>query len=330
MSLAKVCIYIVFACASAAFPNDDIFKPSGSFASSPGDMSMFNHPELKGVLVRARWKDIEPAKGAYTFERLGMQISKVKMNGKKWSLGIMAGGIGSPAWIIEKEKVPYVHFKFRGETSADIPAFWDEKSLSSLALLAQALGAQFGNDPDLVLVYIPQMTANGIEGHLNGVDISAMEKIGYTDEKWISASCFTARAFATAFPNKALAFEVHEVNRSAEVPRRIITELWNDQSLGKRVGAAVWWLSGNKEYQSALLAVLRAYPGDIYCQMIGRSDQPKRFPEGYPGAWRQAKEINARYVEAWEWDFISGGRGANGAWDKELADFNKYAAELRR
>ena len=307
----------------------DVYKPSGIFSSSPGG-DIFSHPRMRGVLIRAAWKDLEPEPGSFNFDRLDAQLAGIKPYKKNWSLAVMAGGIGSPLWLTEKEKIPSVAFKFRGEKDASIPAFWHEKTQSLLALLADELGRKYSTESGLVLVYIPQMTANGVEGHLNGVDMNAMKEIGYTDEKWINAAIRVSHSFAAAFPEKALAYEVHEIDRSARVPEIIINRLWEDPILKKRVGAAVWWLSGNETYQADLLKVLRDFPGDIYCQMIGRSDQSHRFPSGYQGAFTQAKSMKARYIEVWEWDFQSGNRGANGAWDNELKDFNEFTDALKK
>ena len=148
--------------------------------------------------------------------------------------------------------------------------------LAELEELADALAAEYGSDSTLKLVYVSQMTANGVEGHLQGVDMPTFVSAGYTDQKWIDASIENAVNFAEAFTNKALAFEVHEVNGSATVPETIINDLWDDTSLDQRVGAAMWWISGKTSYQPDLVDVLDDFPGDIYGQVIGKS---------YDGAW---------------------------------------------
>ena len=123
------------------------------------------------------------------------------------------------------------------------------------------------------------MTSNGIEGHLQGVDMELFASSGYSADVWIEAGKQAAKAFAAAFDKKALAFEVHDIDQSAAVPLRIINELWEDPELEQRVGAGMWWISGKTSYQPELVEGLIEFPGDIYGQIIGRSDQAERFQD---------------------------------------------------
>lgn len=301
-----------------------VLKPRGTFASAPASAS-YNHPQLRGVLLRASWRSVEPTPGGFDFAALKQQVATLKAVGKPWSLAIGAGGPGSPAWLMDELGAASISYLFRGEPTR-LPLFWDATVQQRLQQLAQQLAQEFGNDSSLQLVYIPQMSANGIEGHLQGVDMAQMVQAGYSDDVWVNAAKQTAKAFADAFAGKALAFEVHEINNSASVPSRIINDLWNDISLQQRVGAAMWWISGRSDYQAALLAVLADYPGDIYGQVIGRSDQSSRFGNNdYGSVFSQAKLLGLRYIEPWEYEFGSGSNSANGAWDATFADFNNWA-----
>ncbi len=91
-----------------------------------------------------------------------------------------------------------------------------------------------------------------------------MRSRGNTPERWITAATRTARYFANAFPLKALAFEIHDIENSSEIPIAIINELYNDSLLNRRVGAAMWWLSGKTTYQPNLVAFMKNFPGDKY------------------------------------------------------------------
>jgi hypothetical protein len=305
-----------------------VVKPVGVFASSgAGEGAVLRHAELRGVLVRVTWSSLEPSPNHFDFSALDQQLEPVLSEGSLWSLAVIAGGMGSPDWLIDALEVPYVDYQFRGRGgSYRLPLFWDDQVQQRLSVLARALAARYGERADLALVYVPQMTSNGIEGHLMGVDMSAMRAQGYSDEKWVQAAKGCARSFAEAFAHKALAIEVHEVNGGATVPSRIIHELWADPDLGQRVGAAMWWLSGRTNYQSDLIDVLTAYPGDVYGQVIGRSDQSRRFGEaGYAAVFEQAKAIGIRYIEPWEYEFKTGNFAANGAWDSLFVSFNVWA-----
>ncbi|MBI2208021.1 fibronectin type III domain-containing protein [Candidatus Woesearchaeota archaeon] len=312
-------------------PTSQIIKPTGIFSSSgAGSTGVLSHSEVRGVLVRALWSDIEPTPGVFDFSKIDQQVTAVKNAGKSYSLAVGAGGPGSPAWLMDTLKAPYITYLFRGTTSYRLPLFWDATVQDRLNQLAQALGNKYGSDASLKLVYVSQMTANGIEGHLSYVDMTTLKNAGYTDDKWVEAGKQTAKNFANAFPTKAIAFEVHEINGGSTVPSRIINDLWNDASLGHRVGAAMWWISGKTNYQSSIIDVLKAYPGDIYGQVIGRSDETTRFQNNdYGTVFTQAKEIGLRYIEPWEYEFKPAPNGAGGEWDAIFKDFNQYADTMQ-
>lgn len=301
-------------------------KPAGLFSSAPAD-TIYTHPQLRGVLVRASWSSIEPSPGVFDFSALSRQIAAVKSHGKDWSLAIGAGGPGSPAWLMDTLGAKHITYLFRGNPMR-LPLFWDEVVQQRMGQMVQRLAKEYGQEAGLKLVYVSQMTSNGIEGHLQGVNMSTFASAGYTDDKWVGAAKQVAGAFAQAFGDKAIAFEVHEVNGGASVPSRIMNDLWSDLKLGQRVGAAAWWVSGKVTYQSDLIKALTEYPGDKYGQLIGRSDETTRFEGGdYRTAFTQAKSMGLRYIEPWPYEFGVGPQSADGAWNVTFEDFNRWASE---
>lgn len=297
------CVAAILALASPVLAID---KPRGTFSSSGASSSgIYANPNLRGVLIRANWSAIEPTPGSFTFTSIATQVANAKANGKPWSLAIAGGGTGSPAWLTDPVAsgglgAPFITYSFRGVPGYKLPLFWDSIVQDRLAQLASALAAQYNSDSDLKLVYVTQMTANGIEGHLQGVDMNLLiaagdDRDGDSDVdaadfqiNWIEASKQASRSHALAFTNKAIAFEVHDVNNTATIPEIIINDLWNDPTLGQRVGAAMWWISGKNSYQPALITVLSNFPGDIYGQVIGKSGEgPWLANTSYPqGTYR--------------------------------------------
>lgn len=302
-----------------------VAKPKGIFSSAGSTSSaVLNHAETRGVLIRAFWKDIEATEGSFNFTAIDNQVNAVKAANKKYSLAILAGGIGSPDWLITQRAAPYFDYTFRG-LPYKLPLIWNSTVLTYLGKLADKLAEKYNSDTSLMLVYIPQMTANGIEGHLNGVSQSAFATAGYTESKWIDASLQNAKKFATAFSNKALAFEVHDLFNSSTPAESIITNLWNDNTLNHRVGAAMWWISGNTTYQPGLITILQNFPGDIYCQVIDRSDNTASFPGGdYTKVFEQAKQVRARYIEPWDYEFTISN------WNTVFHNFNSYSDTLKK
>ncbi|MGQ1891940.1 T9SS type A sorting domain-containing protein [Thermophagus sp. OGC60D27] len=297
-----------------------IEKPRGCFAGTNGTHpDVLSHPEARGVLLMEKWSNLEPTPGSYNFTELDARIKTVKAAGLKYALAIAGGAFGSPGWLIDQLNVAYHDFTYQ-EQEWRLPLWWDTTCYEKLTELITQLGNQYAMDTMLSHVYVTQMTVNGVEGHLNGVDMNQFVDDGYTDEKWISAAKNTTYAFASAFPDKPIVFEVHEINRDTIVPAIIMNDLLDDAGLCKRVGLAMWWLSGKTSYQSALLDYIRNFAGDKYAQVISRSDKPEKFQDNYYGSvFSQAKDLNIRYIEPWPYEF------QHHTCDSLMEDFNAWA-----
>lgn len=295
-----------------------ITKPKGIYTSSFGNSSALNHNEVNGALIRVRWSDIETNEGVYDFSLISQSVATIKSKNLKWSLGIIAGS-DSPDWLTNSFGADFFEITYRSK-SRKIPKIWDPKVNEKLTDLASALADEFGNDEDLLLIYVPQMTTNGIEGHFNGITSNELISFGFTAENWINSVKKTAKIFANAFPNKAIAVEVHDIMNDTSIPSKIMTDLWDDDTLNQRVGVGMWWISGKTSYQQNLINVLTNFPGDIYAQVIGKSDQTDRFENNdYTTVFSQAEQIGIRYLELWEYEFI------NNTFPQEFEKFNNYA-----
>jgi hypothetical protein len=297
----------------------DIIKPKGLYTSSFGNETALDNNQVNGSLVRVKWSEIEPNKGIYDFSSIEQFREIIKGRNLKWSLGVIAGG-DSPLWLTESIGADYFEIVGIDNTVKRIPKIWDTRVNERLTLLAEALSNAYNEDEDLILVYVPQMTANGIEGHFNGVTTDELLDAGLTSDNWVNGVKETARIFANAFTKKAIAVEVHDIMEDTSIPNRIMTDLWNETSLNHRVGAAMWWISGKNIYQPNLVNALIDFPGDIYAQAIGRSDQPSRFENNdYTTIFEQAQTIGIRYMELWEYEFV------NNTFPQEFESFNSYA-----
>ncbi len=291
----------------------EVTKPKGVYASA-GAMTpaVVGNDNVRGVLIRAKWSDIEISEGHFDFTAIDRQVSPAKAAGKKWSLGVLAGTF-APSWLWSGQDV--VTFPAFGGTLA---VWWNTRVTDRLRVLAQALADKYGSDTSLALVYVSQMTCNGIEGHFNGVPQSTLIGAGYTVDNFVEAAETTARDFADAFPGKPLAVEYHEILHSNEHASRMMTDLWNDTNLAQRVGAAIWWIDGATNYQPNLLTVLQNFPGDKYAQLIDKSSKLAAFPDGYTAVFDQAKSLGVRYIEPWDYEFV------NNLWDSTFQDFNTW------
>ncbi len=297
-----------------------ISKPIGCFAGTNGtNPAVLAHSDARGVLLVEKWTNIEPTPGVYDFSSLNNKINTVTAAGLPFSLAIAGGAFGSPGWLIDSLNVEYHSFIYQNQTWR-LPLWWDTTCNQKLTMLVTQLGNQYGTDSMLSHIYVTQMTVNGIEGHLNGVDMTTFASDGYTDQKWITAAKSTAHSFANAFPDKPIVFEIHEIDSDTIVPATIINDLTDDPSLCNRVGLGMWWLSGKSSYQTDLLEVINNFPGDKYAQVIGRSDQVERFQDSlYSRVFTQAKSLGIRYIEPWPYEF------QYHTHDSLIQDFNTWA-----
>ncbi len=297
-----------------------INKPRGCFAGTNGTHpAVLSHTEVRGVLLVEKWSAIEPTPGVYDFTNLNTKINTVKAAGVKYSLAISGGAFGSPDWLIDMLKVSYHNFQYQSQDWR-LPLWWDPVCNQKLTELITQLGSQYAADTMLSHVYVTQMTVNGIEGHLNGVDMTLFASDGFTNEKWITAAKTTTRVFANAFPDKPIVFEVHEIDQDTIVPATIMNDLADDPGLCNRVGLGMWWISGKTTYQTDLIDFIYHFQGDKYAQIIGRSDQPERFKDGlYSSVFTQAKYLNIRYIEPWPFEF------QYHTYDPLMTDFNIWA-----
>lgn len=279
---------------------DDIIFPTGIYSSHVGkNVEKYIHAQyVNGALIRVRWSEIEKQEGQYDFSAIERQRAPIINAGKNWSLAVLAGW-NTPKWLDAKTK-DRMNIQFRGEQKNIIP-FWSKTYLEHADKLAQALAAKYGNDPHLVLIYVPQQTANGIEGHFNGTPFEDLKEQGLSRENWLHASHTAINSYTKAFPNKAIAFELHEIFKSTDIPDAIIKEI--KQNHKNQVGIGVWWLSGKWDYQKKLLQSIAKSNLPVYAQVIGKSSQKHRFPDGdYTRVFKQAKDIGADYIEVWNYE----------------------------
>lgn len=316
--------------ASAAGWTAEIAPPRGLFASAGStESAVVDHPQCRGFLIRVPWKKLETSPGTYTWSAIDNQLSLLRAAGKSWSLAVVAGP-SSPDWLYAN---PYLvaplNIRFR-DAPVMVPKFWDPILQERLRLLAQALAGRYHQDAGLRLIYLPQMSANGIEGHFNGAAGSAgtyrndsppsLTSQGLSETLWVEAVLSATRSFATAFPAKPIAVELHNLLDSASAGKRIMQGITADPGLADQVGVAIWWLSGKTDYQTELLTAMDGFPGEVYAQLIGKASDSGRFLENdYWSALIQAQAMGIRYVEPWEVDFKSG------LWNDKFRAFNVQA-----
>lgn len=334
--------------------DSSIEKPRGTYTSvvTPGAVT---NPNIQGGLIRVIWSDIEPTPGEFDFSKIEERRALLPQ-GKSWSLAVHGGWTSidmsdpdlenadrlpngelamaqsmSPNWLQSMDGVEVFEMEFR-KITVRMPKIWNPVVQSRLQSMLQAVAANYKQDSSLSLVYVPQMTSNGVEGHYNGVpDNTLLEAAGLDpasnsarqdfEDLFVEASLQVTKVAADAFDNKPIAFEVHDVLSSVNIPKRIMDEFLLDSDFEARVGIGMWWISGRTNYQGELVEIIKAYQGDLYGQVIGKSPEPSRFDAvaGYAGVFTQAKELCMRYIEPWNYEF------ENNTHNDLMADFNQWA-----
>jgi hypothetical protein len=323
----------------------EISKPTGCFSSTLTERAVAN-PAMQGGLIRTTWAKLEPSPGTFDFSSIENQLRLLPGN-RPWSLAIHGGWSSidvaraveptrrkpdehmSPPWLVTEYGAETFPARFRG-AAVNMPKYWDAAVQRRLSAMLLAVAEKYKGDERLKLVYVPQMTGNGLEGHFNGVPAAELLRaagLSPGQEKqfgllWTRAALSAIRATASAFDNKAVAIELHELLGNADIPTRIMTEIQADPSLNHQVGIGMWWISGKTDYQPDLVRALEQYPGDLYGQVIGRSDQSARFPGGdYGTVFEQAKKLGMRYLELWNYEF------ENNTCNGLMVEFNRFSRE---
>lgn len=295
--LTRILVFLLLLAPVMAGP---VEPPKGIFSSHVGaQVERYIHePFVEGALIRVRWAELQPSPGEFDFAAIERQLQPVRRAGKKWSLAVLSGP-HTPPWLLGSSP-ERMEILFRGQRKSIVP-FWSDHYHKHADGLAKALARRYGSDPKLVLVYVPQQTSNGIEGHFNGNSPAALRAQGMTEERWFEASRRAIESYVRAFPGKALAFELHELLGDTALPRRLIKLI--ETRHAEQVGIGVWWLSGKERYQNGLLGLLKRTRLPIYAQVIGNSGESHRFPNGdYTAVFRQASELGIEYIEVWNYE----------------------------
>jgi hypothetical protein len=215
--------------------------------------------------------------------------------------------------------VSSLNITFRGQATT-VPKFWDNTLQQRLSLLLQALASNYGRNTSPKLVYLPQMSANGIEGHFNGNADGTLTAQGFTEDLWVGAVLQGARALVQAFSGKPIAVELHNILGSANAGKRIMQAIEQESALLYQVGVALWWISGKPDYQAELLDAVSSFKGNVYAQVIDKAANSTSFLNSdFASVFTQARAMKVKYIEPWEVDFTSH------QWDSLSSDFNGFA-----
>jgi hypothetical protein len=288
----------------------DVPKPVGIFVSKgtgPAKPAQVNFPHIDGWLAEFDWKLIEPSPGRYNWAPVQSDIALARRLHKKITL-LFRSGPWTPPWVYQSGVAGFQYTlgaKYRKAQAAIMPIPWDPTFIKLWTRLIREAGRRFGNDDTVMLVHMSGSTKNGMELQLPfaPAERARWARAGYSEARVIEAWKPIIDAYAEAFPNKPLDFEIHQVLGSARVPRECVA--YASKKLGPRLGVFGGWLSGKPEKADlvGMHSIMRDYgpKGFASFQMIGKqTDQGERFaPGGLNAAVKQGMGWNAQYFEIW-------------------------------
>ncbi len=302
-------------------PTHAIDWPTGLFATELGKTEMFMHKNLKGVVVHAKWKSIEPRIGEYNFSSIEQQVGIITRQNKDWILALHAGP-HSPKFV-KKSGELFIHRTSKG--GLPIPKFWYGDTQEAMRRILIALGRKFRYDPHLKMVIIPQMTQDGLSGTFKNLKppYKTLTEAGFTKPLWQDALMWTMHSAISAFPDTAIGIDLQELAGDASVAEFIMTAIENDPKLKRNMALVAMWLDGKKQTQQKLAPLLYRFPNPIFGYIRYPSAYKWAFPQGgYPRALKLAQRIGMRAVA------ISSNEFSHHTMDDVLNIFTKWTESL--
>ncbi|MGJ8636810.1 MAG: GC-type dockerin domain-anchored protein [Phycisphaerales bacterium] len=280
-------------------------NPHGSVSVIPS-IAQLDH--VDGVLVRVAWEDIETSPGVYDWSLIDSQIQAAQTYGIKVSLAVV-NGLVAPDWLpgLGVEMFDYIFH----DSAESIPVPWDITFQTRWGQFIDDLGARYESEDTISLVYITNSSSNGFEMQLprSPADQINWANIGYTDALYADSWKFAIDAFADAFPNHALAHEVHPVLGSDAVAQEVYD--YTRLTHGDQIGVlAAWWMVHNAiDVYPGMFEILQdaSYQSHSEVQVANSyTNTPERFSDnGYQGEIDLAIDSGVRYMEVWNSDLLN-------------------------
>jgi len=182
---------------------------------------------LKGVLMGARWKELEPTRDKYDFSALDRGIAAVREAGKQYKLDIVPG-MHSPEYIyaIGAARFPIKVINPNRQNygqAVPIPVPWDPVYQERFSRLIRKLGERYGSDPLLVSVTLTCANYMSPEMHLprTAEDVETWKRLGLTSDRLLSVYKKYMDEWAKAFPGR---FVCLQMSPSTVLPDRTADE----------------------------------------------------------------------------------------------------------
>ena len=169
---------------------------------------LLTSPFLEGVVLRRRWRDVQPAAEKFDWGYLDREIGRAKVHGKKVQILIFTGA-DAPDWLYVAGARPLKFFDPRkGFGWFTMPVPWDDVMLTHYEKLMAALGRRYDAEGAITLVHVGGPTRLSLEFHLPR-EVSELDD--WAPDRLLGAWDRSIRATAAAFPHKNIALNVSKV-----------------------------------------------------------------------------------------------------------------------
>lgn len=239
------------------------------------------------VVLRERWKHLNPSKTKYDFARLNSQIERCARRRKPFVLGVMTGADCAPDWIPGKR----LNWSHQGRKYANVLAPWEASLVDPYDRLMQKLWSVVSP----AAVWITGPTIASQEMHTNGVDKQKGWSPAKVEQNWKDCFDCVRAQFNTTMKllsitgqagAKSYLWNVIDYCQSLSDPT---TLAFQHNSLGPQTTLSA-------AHHAALLKLHRnGWPVGYELVESGASGSAKMFPEASYGVW-YPKDIEKRRV----------------------------------
>ena len=272
-----------------------------------------NNPHLDGVSFTGGWKDIEPIKGAYTFERLDGFINAARDAKMPYKLVIMSGS-KTPDDVFEqgaKFISTNVVNKYRGDLgqAVKVPLPWDSVFQDRYWQFVETVAKRYASDPLLYGVTVTVANYMSSETHLPRSDADVKQwEAAAPDFRERIEQCWKEAIdrFAILYPQQQITLELagalpgmdtHLVNvvkhGIEEHPGHFVIQ--NDQLNGREDNMRIFSYRTIMEYGDQVYHGFQTVAGWAYERSSKRQGSMQRTADHF----NQAK---GRYLEVWYGD----------------------------
>jgi hypothetical protein len=169
------------------------------------DLRALNNPNISGVALQIRWRDIEPVQGNPDWSKLDQLFAAAEAS-KKWVQLLIFPGFFSPPWALEGVETEMFPIQYGPDkhTVEKLPMPWDSIYLSRWFSFVKQLSDRYGKSPVFRVVAAAGPTSVSAEFTLPSKpeDVTTWLQVGYTPRRYVAAWQKTFQVYAADFPNQ--------------------------------------------------------------------------------------------------------------------------------